>query len=376
MASGAKVVIENGATFDQLVDVLLSQPLSKNDTKFITIFLTLYRNFACPRQLLEGIVTRFQQASGCAGAAAASAAGGGAAGGGSTSATTSPLSDTICRLRYLAILEQWIKQYPGDFAYHLTYRRTKQFVADLSGDRICLVAVREITAHLAIVSEDDDTYWACNDQDWLTRQASLADDSDSASSGDIARAFDDMGISDGGAAAAAAAASQGGVAATGRSRNSVVTSPHSDASQTALGMAEERERELKLLSVDPKVHCTKTQWRQIMAQTADAIALELTRIDWVMFSAIRPRDLVRHVTLTAEQRKCCKGLGNVDRIIDHFNHLAYWVINLVLLRDKPKHRALILEKFMKVARVSQLGKAAAVEASLSPLTSNGMRKQH
>jgi hypothetical protein len=37
-------------------------------------------------------------------------------------------------------------------------------------------------------------------------------------------------------------------------------------------------------------------------------------------------------------------------MIEHFNYLADWVINFILLRDKPKHRALMLEKFYRVAR--------------------------
>ena len=87
-----------------------------------------------------------------------------------------------------------------------------------------------------------------------------------------------------------------------------------------------------------------------MAQPDDFIARELTRIDWIMFSSIRPRDLVRHVTVAPSDRHRFPDLQNVTRMIEHFNHLAYWVTNLVLLRDKPKHRAQALEKLMRVAR--------------------------
>ena len=37
-------------------------------------------------------------------------------------------------------------------------------------------------------------------------------------------------------------------------------------------------------------------------------------------------------------------------MIDHFNHLRDWVANFILLRDKAKHRVLMLEKLMQVAR--------------------------
>ena len=90
-----------------------------------------------------------------------------------------------------------------------------------------------------------------------------------------------------------------------------------------------------------------------MEISEDDIARELTRIDWIMYSSIKPRDLVRHVTLSAEERGKCRGLENIDRMINHFNHIAFWVANLVLLRDKPKHRARMLERFMRIAWVSQ-----------------------
>ena len=73
-------------------------------------------------------------------------------------------------------------------------------------------------------------------------------------------------------------------------------------------------------------------------------------MDWVMFSSIRPRDLVRQVSVSADEKLKWKNLTHVNRMIEHFNHLAFWVENYVLLRDKPKHRALMLEKFMRIAR--------------------------
>jgi len=87
-----------------------------------------------------------------------------------------------------------------------------------------------------------------------------------------------------------------------------------------------------------------------MEQPDEAIARELTRMDFLLFTSIRPRDLVRYVGLNTEQKKRCRSLENVHGMIEHFNHVANWVVNFVLLRDKPKHRALMLEKFYKIAR--------------------------
>ena len=111
------------------------------------------------------------------------------------------------------------------------------------------------------------------------------------------------------------------------------------------------EESQKLVSI-PQFSLTKVHWRKFMSESDKSIAEEFTNIDWIMFSSFRPRDVVRHVTLNIEDKKLFKRLINVDRMINQFNHTAYFVANLILLRDKAKHRAMIMEKLMKVARVS------------------------
>jgi hypothetical protein len=114
--------------------------------------------------------------------------------------------------------------------------------------------------------------------------------------------------------------------------------------------AEQAQKQAQLLQPIPRQPVTKIQWRMLMEFADDSIARELTRIDWVMFSSIRPRDLVRQVSLNKSQQAECKNLVHVNRMIEHFNQLAFWVENYILLRDKPKHRAQMMEKFMRIAR--------------------------
>jgi RasGEF family protein len=53
-------------------------------------------------------------------------------------------------------------------------------------------------------------------------------------------------------------------------------------------------------------------------------------------------------------------------MIAHFNHVAKWVANMVLLRDKAKHRAPCLHKFMLVAlRLRQLNNYNGLAAVLA-----------
>lgn len=103
------------------------------------------------------------------------------------------------------------------------------------------------------------------------------------------------------------------------------------------------------------------------------IARELTRMDWTMFSSIRPRDLVRFVSLKETSKASCKNLVNVKRMSEHFDHLARWIANFILLRDKPKHRALMLEKMMRIARkVRELNNYNALGAFVAALRSTAI----
>lgn len=315
---------ENGYTFDQLVDRLLAQPMSKNDTKFVSIFLALYRRFATPGQLLEAILKRFEAAD---------------------KDKALPMIRIIAQLRYLAVLQQWVAYYPGDFAYPTTRRLIRKFASALASNRVFSVAATEIIRDLEMVAEDDDTDWACsdrqraqNDQIPTFHNNVLDEDSDS---DDFSRAIGHMSMSSDRMSIARSSVLTGGTHSTNGSLSS---------SQALLTQVEKNEKLARLLEPNPVKPLTKIQWHQLVSETDDAIARELTRIDWIMFSSVRPRDLVRHVSLNAEEKKRCKNLENVTRMTEHFNHVAYLVTNYILMRDKPKHRALMLEKWMKVAR--------------------------
>lgn len=120
-------------------------------------------------------------------------------------------------------------------------------------------------------------------------------------------------------------------------------------------MCDEMRLEAQLLITIPRTRLSKIQWHQFVEIPDDEIAKELTRIDWVFYSSIRPRDLVRHVILANDANKTAKSLETVHRMIDHFNHVFCFVSGMILLRDKPKHRARMLEKWMTIAwKVRQL----------------------
>ncbi|KAK0981364.1 hypothetical protein LTR91_011945 [Friedmanniomyces endolithicus] len=308
---------ETGATCNELIERLLAPATSKADTKFSAVFLALYRKFAAPGTLLEAIVDRFDALEKD----------------GIPSMTT-----TVSQLRYLSTLEQWVGQYPGDFAFPGTKRKMQRFITKVSQTRICSVSAKEIALHLNMAQDDDDTNWSYPDKDreMVDRSSSntLTDELTSMFGED----FSGTTLDDDGSTIATA----GGETIRSASGSSTTSSQ-------IMASADAAQKAAKLLQPTPRRTITKDEWRMLMDQPDHLIARELTRMDWILISSIRPRDLVRHVSSFTEKARY-KNLVNVNRVVEHFNHIAAWVSNFVLFRDKPKHRALMLEKFMKVAR--------------------------
>ena len=328
-----------GYAFDDLVDRLLAQPMSKSDSKYSAMFLCLYRKFAAPADLLAAIIDRFE----------------------ASGKDDSPqILRASSQLRHLSIMAQWVGGYPGDFAHPSTRRHMREFIAILATNRIFAVAAKEMSYYLEVVSIDDDTNWACSDAD-----REMTNTTDTSSRGnslplsppltlDVNCLADDTGKP----YACMVTGETLGTSArhsTTSSDSSVKGGSGSNSTgsvQTLLNALDGAQRQARLLVPVPRSPLTKLQWHEFVETADDDIARELTRIDWVMFSSIRPRDLVRHVSSPAEQKEKCKSLEHIDRMISQFNHVAYWVTNMILLREKPKHRAKALEKFMNLAWVS------------------------
>jgi hypothetical protein len=310
-----------GFSFDELVDRLLAQPMSKQDGKFAAIFLCLYRKFAAPYRLLTAIMIRFD-------------------------ALEKPGIPQLTRVgeqfRYLNILGQWVTDYPGDFAHPTTRQKMASFMRRLERTRVFSYAAKEMKDCVESVVEDDDTGWACHDTGALPSE----DDALGSKSSE-----EDLGKDDGGFDQDAAELSPQSSAAPSYSSIPGKSGSASNHSLSMLYTAETAQREAQSLYPLPRYALNKVLWRQFMEIPEEDFARELTRMDWIMYCSIRPRDFVRHVSLSGEDTTKTKSLENVNRMIAQFNRLAYFITNIILLRDKPKHRAQALDKCKSIAWV-------------------------
>ncbi|KAL2753713.1 hypothetical protein ACRALDRAFT_2044057 [Sodiomyces alcalophilus JCM 7366] len=334
-----KSVKAAGVTFDELVDRLVALKMSRADNNFQEVFLCLYRKFAAPSELFEAILARLDRVR--------------------DDRVVHYLTKTATQLRIIEVVARWVSSYPGDFARPGTRRNLEEFIRHLSTEPIFCIAARQIREQLECsVTEDDDTGWARSDDtaDTVTGQPPSKDAVPLITEG--SNGISSLYLDDD--------RSGGVLRPSGSSDFS-----HMDHinSFVAYHSYEEYERVASTLEPTDVLPINKVRYHIFMDIPEDEIAEEMTRIDWIMFSSIRVRDFVRHVSLPMDQRAKCKSLKSVNRMINHFNHIAKWAANLILLRDKPRHRAQMLEKFMGIAtklrRLNNYNGLAAVLAGIN-----------
>ncbi|KHN95861.1 aimless RasGEF (aleA) [Metarhizium album ARSEF 1941] len=328
-----------GVTFEELVDRLLAPRLSRVDNNFSDIFLCLYRKFAAPGELFSAILVRLEKAR--------------------DDKTTVYLTKTATQLRIIEVVAKWVSLYPGDFARSTTRRNLEDFIKHLSTEPVFAIAAQQMRRNLYVnVIEDDDTGWANSDNS-----------SDEIASKILSKDINEVSVG-------VNALQLNGESDRLRSPEKLSTDKGSRAGiQFQFNSCEEYEREATLLEPSDHLPMNKFRYHIFMDISDDDFADELTRIDWIMFSSIRIRDFVRHVSLSAAQKDKCRSLQNMNRMISHFNHIAKWVANMILLRDKAKHRAQMLEKFMNIAlKLRQLNNYNGLAAVLAGINGTAIHR--
>lgn len=348
---------EPGVPFQELVDKLLLLPTSKTDSKFVPSFLCLYRAFATPQKLLRAIIDQFMKVEG---------------------SKMVHFTKVAEMLRYLQVLAQWTATYPGDFARGPARDIALPFVQSIEKSKVFAPAAREISNNLDTIVPDEDLDWAFDDspspsgrkngtgahQNTSTSSSSslpLSINEKSRGSNRQRRRQDEDSDDDDGTNSSAR-----GSNAPSMSSSMIKSSSQSYANHLQLQSAKMEAERYKPI---PRIRLCKVQWHQFMETPIDDVAREITRIDWTMYSAIRPRDFVRHVSLSTSQRRQSRSVDNIGAMVKNFNHLALFVSGMILLRDKPKHRARALERFMALAwKVRQLNNYNSLGAIVAGIT--------
>ncbi|KAL0470711.1 ras GEF [Neurospora intermedia] len=304
-----------GITFDELIDRIIAPKMARADNNFADIFLCLYRKFATPCELMSALLSRLDRL---------------------RDDTDMPsLLSIESQMRVIEVVAKWLSLYPGDFARTATRRRLEGLISDLATNEVFSAAARQMKGNLEQkVVDDDDTWWAKADP--------VDDEEDEEAGRDVEQKLAES-------VASVQIDESGGYDPRRPSHSSELSGADPTAKFTYHSI-EDYEREAAALVPSPVLPPNKIRYHSFMDIDPDIIADEITRIDWIMFSSIRIRDMVRHVSLSADQKERCRSLKNVNRMVSHFNHIAQWVSNMILIRDKAKHRAPCLERFMVIAQ--------------------------
>lgn len=343
VATDETVKQEIGIPFRELVEKLLILPANKTDSKFVPSFLCLYRVFATPQNLLVAIIDQFMEVD---------------------KSKMVHFTKVAEMLRFLQVLAQWTATYPGDFANGPARETAVSFIQSIETSKVFAPAAREISNNLNTLVADEDADWAFDDR-VKGQKSSGQQKTPQNSSGSLPRLDGNAGSKIGPKSGAdfdesdedadEATSSTRGSGAPSASSSIIKAYQSSSQSYTNLMQLESAKAQAQRYKPIPHLRLAKFQWHYFMEIPVDDLAREITRVDWAMYSAIRPRDFVRHVVLTTEQKRRSRQVDNIGMMVKQFNHLALFVSGMILLRDKPKHRARALEKFMVLAsKVRQL----------------------
>ncbi|KAG1750012.1 ras guanine nucleotide exchange factor domain-containing protein [Suillus paluster] len=308
------------ATLEELLDKLLFLAVSGDDPTFISHFLLTYRRFASPRSILLAMQKRMRQLD---------------------NSTGDPMFASYAQMRICHLLETWIQTYPQDFAVPGAPGALHALVRSIVGKTYLLHYGSDFLPFLSHLPNIIDT-----DAAWALKSENPVDESE-----------DRYSISDGEEETLAVEAESPFI-----SRSSVV--PLNDNPPSASSVRE-RKSSLPLSAkiftpvnsshtqgdasdMSPKDLLNKLRSNASILANFDCseIAEEITRVEAKLFMDIEPRHWLQYTLIPGRKDP---ELDSISRFNAISNHLADWVVSLILCHDKPRQRARQIERFVDIA---------------------------
>lgn len=304
------------ATLDELLDKLLFLGVSGDDPTYITHFLLTYRRFASPRSLLLAMQKRMRQLD---------------------SPSGDPMFACYAQMRICHLLELWIRDYSYDFAVRGTAGALSALIKSIISKTYLLHYGSDFLPFLEVLPNlvDEDAAWSLKVED-------LADESDDSYS---LLEDDDENASK----------------SEGESQSNLNASSSTMKGKPATGVRE-RKGSLPLsakallpqnnhINEDPtpKDQLKKLQRlaQEVNATDPEEIAQEITRLESKLFLQIRPRHWLNYTFVSGKKDPEVDAIARFNSVS---NHLADWVVSLILCHDKARARAKQIEKFVDIAQ--------------------------
>lgn len=301
-------------SLEDLFGKLFGKIVSVADEAFIDTFFMTFRRFCKPHELMQEFFDRL------------------------TEIEAHAVSQDIklwALMKITGALIKWAHAYPGDLKddeTHALFLRIIQlnlkhtFMAHMTED---LIKMEQNLENVV----DVDTSWAMkvkSDSLALSSPSELVIDTDVLYDYDSALEKSSISTplngSNGSVSSSSLAANANESGSIPRKRSGSEPRYPSDLRQDDTGASKWASAVQTLLTTDPRT-----------------FAAELTKMQWELFSSIRPRDILRHDLGKEEE-------GPVGKAIDFFNHLSRWVSTLILANPKPRNRARVYEQFVQISR--------------------------
>jgi len=335
-------------TLDELLDKLLFVAVSEDDPTFISHFLLTYRRFAIPRSILLAMQKRMRSLD---------------------QSTGDPMFACYAQMKICWLLDHWIQLYPSDFAVAGTAGALSALIKSIVGKTYLL-------HYGSIFIPFMETLATLTDQDasWAMKVDGLKEDSDDSSSlaepqtgtpTSPASTHTLQSLHD--ASNSSQSASMPTTGTVARERKSslplsakmlVMVGSPIQPSNAANSVVESWPRKLKLLA---------TLSQQFMATDPTTIAQEITRWEAQCFLQIEPRHWLQHVIGRGEKDP---DRDPITRYNSVSNHIANWVVSLILCHDKAKTRARVIHLFVELAaRLRNMNNYSALRAVIAGINS-------
>ncbi|GJE86098.1 ras GEF [Phanerochaete sordida] len=304
-------------TLDELLDKLLFVAVSDDDPTFISHFLLTYRRFAAPRSLLLSMQKRMRALEG---------------------QTSDPMFACYAQMKICALLDHWIQLYPNDFAVPNTAGALSALIKSVMGKTYLLHYGSEFIPFMEILPTLKDPEVA-----WAMKIAGPKDESDDANS------LKAVAKSSATTLSLAPPVEIAPLTATSKSlarerKHSLPLSARilvMETSPTHIGLSDSIEH-----SPQKKLKILVSLSNQFMQTDPTSLAQEISRLESTFFLQIEPRHWLRRIMDPGVQD------AEIDPITQYnnvSNHLAEWVVSLILCHDKPKMRARVLFHLVELA---------------------------
>ncbi|KAG6842636.1 hypothetical protein C0991_000163, partial [Blastosporella zonata] len=302
------------ATLNDLLDKLLFLAVSGDDPSYITHFLLTYRRFASPRSVILAMQKRIRELD--------------------EQSSGDPMFACFAQMRICHLLEVWIRDYPYDFAVPGTASALSALITSIISKTYLLHYGSEFLPFLEMLPTlvDHDAAWALKvdvvdeseDTDSLLEEEGLHPSSD-ATIFSLPAQDQPISLSSGAA----------------RERKPSFPLPSmltngSKSGNSSVDMDTSEKQQIKdLLKLS----------QEIQVLESEEIAQEITRIEVKLFLDIQPRHWLAYTFVSKkDENEPISAFNTVS------NHLADWVVSLILCHKTPRARVKQIEKLVEIAQ--------------------------